>query len=150
MPTDKRVWYNAVERDAFIERTCARCFQVDEAQKRLTGDGPGCPHLARAEQNKLPHPWTRRRNAVMGDTYRCAEFAPKAPVNRRPVVEDETPPMLEIDNIGCTKADNGDVCLCDDVRECGNAYPKERHPVPVDGWPDFRGEQRKPKKGDHA
>jgi hypothetical protein len=77
------VWKSQVERDAFVESNCARCFQPDEAMKRITGDGPGCPHLARAEQNKLPTPWTRRRNAVMGETYRCADFAPKAAVNRR-------------------------------------------------------------------
>jgi hypothetical protein len=118
------VWKSQIERDAFVESNCARCFQPDEALKRITGDGPGCPHLARAERNKLPTPWVRRRNAVMGETYRCADFAPKPPVNRRQVSTEETPPLLEVPS-------------------------DDRHLVPVENWPDYRSEQRKTKEGDH-
>jgi putative SOS response-associated peptidase YedK len=120
----KPVWLNDVERDAWVERHCRVCFQPDEARKRITGDGPGCPHLARAERNKLPTPWTRRRNAVMGETYRCADFAKQPPVNRRQVSTEETPPLLEVPS-------------------------DDRHLVPVDGWPDYRSKQRKTKEGDH-
>jgi hypothetical protein len=147
--TRKPVWANSIERDAWVERHCRVCFQPDEALRRITGDGPGCPHLARAEQNKLPTPWTRRRNAVMGETYRCAEYTKRPPVNRRRKVVEEIEPMFEVDPVGCVKTDNDEVCLCDDVRECGSAYPIERHLVPVDGWPDYRAEQRKTKVGDH-
>lgn len=119
------VWRNDVERDAFIESNCARCFQPDEAMKRLTGDGPGCPHLARAAKNKMPAAWTKRRNAVMGETYKCSAFTPKPPVNRRAVSDEETPPMFE------------------DLPEV------DRTLVPVEGWPDYLAEQRKSKDGDH-
>jgi hypothetical protein len=147
--TPKPVWLNDIERDAWIERNCRICFQPDEAIRRVTDSGPGCPHLARSLENKLPTPWTRRRNAVMGETYRCSEFAPKPAVNRRGKVTEEIEPLFPIDPIGCTRNDQGEVCNCDDARECGNAYPLERNLVPVDGWPDWRAEQRKTKEGDH-
>jgi hypothetical protein len=124
MPSSKPVWLNDIERDAWVEKHCRVCFEPNEAMKRITGDGPGCPHLARAEQNKLPTPWTRRRNAVMGETYRCADFAPKPSVNRRRVSAEETLPLLEVPS-------------------------DDRHLVPVDGWPDYRSERRKTKEGDH-
>lgn len=119
------VWYNAIERDAWIEKNCRTCFQVDEARKRVTGDGPGCPHLLRAEQNKLPTPWKKRRNAVMGETYTCADYLKQPPVNRRGVAPADTPSML-------------------DVPEA------ERNLVPVEGWPDWAAEARRQKGGDHA
>lgn len=122
--TRKPVWQNDIERDAWVEKNCRICFQPDEALKRITNNGPGCPHLARAEQNKLPTPWTLRRNAVMGETYRCADFLKKPPVNRRAKAELDVEPLVLVD-------------------------PAERHLVPVDGWPDYRAEQRKSKDGDH-
>jgi hypothetical protein len=122
--TPKPVWANDIERDAWVEKNCRVCFQPDEALKRITGDGPGCPHLARAENNKMPNAWTRRRNAVMGETYRCADFQKRPAVNRRPTADVEIEPMLDVE-------------------------PAERHLVPVDGWPDYRAEQRKTKEGDH-
>lgn len=119
----KPVWQNNIERDAWVEKHCRVCYQPDEALRRITGDGPGCPHLARAEQNKLPTPWTRRRNAVMGETYRCSDFQKRPAVNRRgTAVEDQ--PMLDVE-------------------------PIDRLLVPVEGWPDFRAEARKAKEGDH-
>lgn len=122
--TPKPVWLNDIERDAWAERNCRTCFQGDEAWKRMTGDGPGCPHLARAQDGKMPTPWTRRRNAVMGETYRCAEYAPKPAVNRRGTVVEEIEPLFDTDT-------------------------DDRHLVPVEGWPDYRSEQRKTKQGDH-
>jgi hypothetical protein len=120
----KPVWLNNIERDAWVEKNCRVCFQPDEALKRITDAGPGCPHLARAEKNKMPNAWTRRRNAVMGETYRCADFQKQPAVNRRPKADVEIEPMLDVD-------------------------PAERHLVPVDGWPDYKAEQRKTKEGDH-
>jgi hypothetical protein len=122
--TPKPVWLNDIERDAWIEKHCRICFQPDEALRRITGDGPGCPHLARAEDNKLPSAWTRRRNAVMGETYRCADFQKRPAVIRRVKADVEIEPML-------------------DVR------PDEYRLVPVETWPDYRAEQRKTKEGDH-
>jgi hypothetical protein len=122
--TKQPVWLNDIERDAWVEKHCRICFQPDEAQRRITGNGPGCPHLARAEQNKLPTPWKRRRNPIMGDTYSCAEFTKKPPVSRRGTTAEETPPML-------------------DVEEGGYML------VPVDNWPDYRAEAKKAKEGDH-
>lgn len=114
----KPVWANPIEEAAWIETNCARCFQPDEATKRITGTGPGCPHLARAAQGRLPAAWTRRRNAVMGDTYRCADQLKKPPVNRRSTGPADTPPMLDV-------------------------TPTDRNLIPVDGWPDWKAERRK-------
>jgi hypothetical protein len=122
--TSKPVWHNDIERNAWVEKNCRVCFQRDEALKRITNTGPGCPHLARAGQNKLPTPWTRRRNAVIGETYRCAELQKQPPVNRRGKTTVDIEPMIDIN-------------------------PEDRHLVPVDGWPDYAAEQRKSKEGDH-
>jgi hypothetical protein len=92
--TPKPVWLNNIERDAWVEKNCRVCFQPDEALKRIMGDGPGCPHLTRAENNKMPSAWTRRRNAVKGETYRCADFQKRPAVNRRPKATAEVEPML--------------------------------------------------------
>jgi putative SOS response-associated peptidase YedK len=123
----KPVWQHPVERDAWVEKNCRVCFQADEARKRVTGTGPGCPHLARGDENKMPKPWTRRRNAVWGETYRCAEFLDQPPVNRRTVSVEETPPMF------------------DDIEAV------DRNLVPVEGWPDWKAEERARKsKDNHA
>lgn len=128
MSTRKPVWYNDIERDAFVETQCRRCFQPDEAAKRVLGTGPGCPHLARAEENKMPKAWTRRNNPVLGDTYRCADKMLKPKVNRRGTAPADTPPLFD-----------------DPIDETVGF-------VPVDGWPsaaDF-GRKVKDDKGDHA
>lgn len=127
--TAKNVWANAIEEQAFRDDTCRRCYQVDEAILRTTGKGPGCPHLARAAQNKLPTVWTKRRGneAVMGKTYKCDEKLDRAPVNRRKTTPADTAPMLWVGE--------GD-----------------RNLVPVEGWPsaeDF-GIKDKGKGSDHA
>lgn len=124
--TPKPVWHNQIERDAWVEKNCRVCFQPDEALKRVTGDGDGCPHLARGDAGKLPTPWTRRRTAPMGETYRCEAFMKKPAVNRRPKTDVAVEPMLDVD-------------------------PVERNLVPVDGWPDWAAEERNRKRGlDHA
>lgn len=124
--TAKPVWYNEIERNAFVETQCRRCFQSDEAAKRVTGRGPGCPHLARADDNKMPRVWTRRRNAVMGETYKCADRLDKPPVNRRGVAPADTPAMF----------DGG---------------PDEIGFVPIEGWPTAEefGRKTKSKEGEH-
>ena len=120
------VWLNDIERDAFMESNCDRCFQPAQALKRVTGEGAGCPHLIRAEAGKLPKAWTLRRTAAMGDTYRCDDHLDKPPVNRRGVAPADTPPMF------------------DDVE------PADRFLVPIDGWPDYKAlEREKKRKADH-
>lgn len=118
------VWKNPIECAAWVESNCDRCFQPDEARARLTGQH-GCPHLMRSLANKLPTPWTRRRNAPMGETYRCSAFMAKPPVVRRGSSPADTAPMLD-------------------------AEPGEYLLIPVENWPDYRAEERKAKGGDHA
>ena len=74
--------------------------------------------------DKLPTPWTRRRNAVLGETYKCDAFVERAPSNRRKNAPADTAPMFDPE-------------------------PVDRNLVPVDGWPDYRAEQRKSKEGEH-
>lgn len=114
----KPVWANPVEAAAWQEKHCRICFQADEARKRVAGEGDGCPLWKQALANKLPTQWTRRRNAVMGDTYRCDSFLKQPPVARRPAAPAEIEPLLEVE-------------------------PEDRFLVPVDGWPDWRAEARK-------
>lgn len=73
----------------------------------------------------MPKPWTRRRNAVWGETYRCDEFTPQPPATRRRTADEATLPMF------------------DDLEAA------DRNLVPVDTWPDYRAEARKQKEGDH-
>jgi hypothetical protein len=120
------VWRNDIERNAWVEKNCRVCFQPDEALARATG-GPkvhGCPHLLRSLINKMPTPWKRRRTAPIGETYRCEAFMAKPPVNRRKKSTEETAPLLDV-------------------------APDDYNLIPVDGWPDYRAEQRKQKEGDH-
>lgn len=123
----KDVWRNKIERDAWVEKNCRVCYQPDEALARVTG-GPkvhGCPHLIRSLTNKLPTPWTRRRNAPIGETYRCEAYMAKPAVNRR-AVSTEVTEALPLD-----------------VAEA------DRNLVPVEGWPDYKALERKAKEGDH-
>lgn len=94
--------------------------------KRVTGAGPGCPHLLRAADGKLPKAWTLRRTAAMGETYRCADRQAKPPVNRRKKAAVEDVPMFD-------------------------APAEPVGFVPVEGWPsaaDF-GKAAKDEEGDH-
>lgn len=117
------VWRNAIERNAWVEKNCRTCFQPDEARARLT-DQHGCPHLLRSLANKLPTPWRKRRGAPIGETYHCDAYLDKPPSVRRKTTPADTMPMLEPE-------------------------PGDRNLVPVDGWPDYRADQRKLKEGDH-
>lgn len=119
------LWRNDIERDAFIETNCRVCWQADRALERVLDQGDGCPHLNRANAGKLPTPWTKRRTAAMGDTYRCSAFEAKPPVSRRGVASADTETMFDIE-----AADTGF--------------------VPVDGWPTAEEFGRTTKKDDHA
>lgn len=121
--------FTQTELELFVAHTCSRCFQPDEARARaFTPDPPlqhGCPHLHRAMvRDQMPGVWTRRRNGPLGETFKCEAFVGKPPVNRRGTVADETPPMFD-------------------------AEPDEKLLVPVEGWPDYRGRDRKDREGDH-
>ena len=110
---NKPVWNNPIEEAAWRETNCRICFQPDEAAKRITGQGPGCPHLARATDGRLPKAWTLRRNEIMGRKYHCADFIKEPPTNRRKTAPADTPPMLGIE-------------------------PDDYRLIPVEGWPDYR------------
>jgi hypothetical protein len=120
----KPVWASDIEEAAFRESQCRRCFQPAEAEKRVLGKGDGCPHLAKAADNKLPKAWTRKRLPVMGETYKCDDFQDKPKATRRRSKPAVTEPLIDVE-------------------------PAELLLVPVDGWPDYRAEQRKDKKGEH-
>lgn len=129
MPTDasKRLWLNDIERDAFIEETCDRCFFAPRALHRVDPAKPDCPHLVRAIEGRKPKAWTRRQgqHAVIGKTYKCDDFMDKPAVNRRKTAPADTPPMF------------------DDVPEMRKSL------VPVDGWPDYRAMKLELEEGDH-
>lgn len=111
----KPVWINPIEEAAWREKWCRRCFQPDEAMKRVLDRGEGCPHLLRAAGDKLPKAWKRRRDAVMGDTYICDDHLDKPPVNRRK----SKPCVTE--------------SLFDDT------LPQQSYRlIPVETWPDYR------------
>lgn len=118
------VWLNNIERNAWVERYCRTCFQPDEARRRITGDGPGCPLLARSDEGKLPTAWKFRRNAVFGETYHCGEYVAKPPSIARKTAPADTVSMFD-------------------------PQPDEYRLVPVETWPDYRAEARKQKDGDH-
>lgn len=117
------VWKNPIERAAWVEKNCDRCFEPNEARARLT-DQHGCPHLMRSLANKLPTPWTRRRNAPMGETYRCDAFIDKPATIRRKTTPADTLPLIDV-------------------------TPEDRNLIPVESWPDYQALQRKAKEGDH-
>lgn len=120
--------FTALELELFAEHTCSRCFQPDEAQARINDVAHGCPHLHKAfVRDQLPGAWTRRRNGPLGETFKCDDFTSKPPSNcpRR--------------GFGMTA---GDDALFD-------AEPIDKFLVPVEGWPDYRGRDRKDREGDH-
>lgn len=122
----KPVWRNDIEREAWIEKNCRVCCHPEEVLSRLSNsEEHGCPHLLRAQEGKLPTPWKRRRNAVLGETYKCDAFTERAPSNRRKSAPADTGTLFD------------------------NLEPDDRHLVPVDGWPDWRSQQRKSKEGEH-
>lgn len=122
----KPVWTSDVERDAWTEKNCRVCWQPDQADLRVLQRGQGCPHLLRAAAGKLPRIWTRRRNAVMSETYRCDDFIDKPPVRRRAQSTEESIPLFD------------------------TPEAKPATLIPVEGWPDYKALKHKAKGGDHA
>lgn len=118
------LWSNDIERDAWIETNCRKCYQVDEAKKRVLGQGDGCPLLARAATGRKPAQWTKRRNAAMGYTYKCDWYRRVPDVNRRGTAVVVQEGLFDVE-------------------------PEEIYYVPVEGWPTKPQEVFKEKKGDH-
>lgn len=114
------VFASTHEERAWRDTWCHRCFQPDEALKRVVGDGPGCPLLKIAEGGTVPEQWTLRRRAEMGNRYRCADFIKRPPVARKGRVEEL--PQEELFDM---------------------PEQTEKLLVPVDGWPDYAAQQRK-------
>jgi hypothetical protein len=120
--------FTTLELELFAEHTCSRCFHPAEAASRIAGRPHGCPLLRRAfDKGQMPGRWTRRRNAALGETFKCEDYLPRAASTKRK-----------------TLADNAqqDVLFAD-------LDPGERALVPVEGWPDYRALARKSKEGDH-
>lgn len=107
----------------FIEHTCVGCFQPDEAAKRVTGTGEGCPLLRRAAAGRFPGKWKRRRNGALGETFKCEEYQAKPAPSRRSRRQIE-PNELQDSLFGDVDA-------------------QDRLLVPVDGWPDYRAQERR-------
>lgn len=86
---------NRHEEQAWRETWCRRCYQPEEATARITLSGAGC-QLPIIAQHRVPTQWTRRRNPIMGDTYKCSDFLDKPAVDRRGVTEDQTESMFDL------------------------------------------------------
>lgn len=119
--------FSELELNLFVENTCSRCFQPDEANKRVLGVGGGCPILKRARRGQMSSAWKRKRNSGLGNTFECALFTPNPPSTRRKTVVVETEPLFDTTPY-CTDPVNL---------------------VPVEGWPDYRAEARRQREGDH-
>jgi hypothetical protein len=114
------VFANADEERAFTDTWCRRCFQSDETLKRIANKGTGCPLRQIAGGGAVPKKWTKRRNATLGNTYRCADFTKQPAVvhkGRAPEL-----PQLELFNAPASTV---------------------RLLIPVAGWPDYHAEQTK-------
>lgn len=108
---------NQTARDVWRGHWCERCFQPDEAAKRLHDRGPGCPIIAKAlERDRKPVEWVRNaRAATMSVAYGCNAFMKRPAVNRRATTECVTESLFDDEPIHVT-----------------------RNLVPVEGWPDYR------------
>lgn len=109
---------NNIEDQAWRETWCRKCFQPDEARKRVADQGEGCPHLLQADRGHTPRVWTRRRDGAIGNTYRCDDYLDKPPATSRRVTDDTQDALFDAPL-------NQIVTL-----------------VPVAGWPDYRSAQR--------
>lgn len=107
---------NDTHQDVWIENWCHRCFQPDEAMRRIQGKDTICPILASAlNTGRKPKQWDRMpRNDEMAKSIRCNAFQPRPALTKmkmapNPIFEDE--PMFDIE-------------------------PHNAAYIPVDGWPD--------------
>jgi hypothetical protein len=73
-PAERKVFSTQVDEDIWRECWCRRCFQPNEALRRLFNHGSGCPIFAQAQQDVAPPQWDRGRGAIAAELYHCAEF----------------------------------------------------------------------------
>jgi hypothetical protein len=100
----------------WLEMNCHRCFQVDEALRRLHNKDTQCPIQKRAlESGRKPVKWDRNpRPKDMEHVYRCRAFQDKPASTAR------------------KRANEFDI-------QQGSLFEARAAPyqlVPVDGWPD--------------
>jgi hypothetical protein len=82
---------------AFYENWCDRCSQPDEIAKRSGSNNLGCALRLTAECGAVPTQWTPRRNAAIGDAYKCHKYMDKPAVSRRAVAVSEDVPMFDVE-----------------------------------------------------
>jgi hypothetical protein len=113
--------------EVWVDHHCHRCFQPDEAMRRLHGKDTQCPIQKRAlESQRKPVKWDRNTRARdMQSAYKCREFMRQPASTQRVKVN-------EFDT---------------DQDSLFEVAPVDYSFVPVDGWPD---RPRKGGEGDHA
>jgi hypothetical protein len=114
------VFANAHEERAFTDTWCRRCFQSDETLKRIAHKGTGCPLRRIAAGGVVPEKWAKRRNATLGNTYRCADFTKRPAVARK----GRAPQLPQGELFGAPAS-------------------TVRLLIHVAGWPDYHAEQTK-------
>lgn len=114
---------NETHKEIWRQHWCEKCWQPDEAARRIQGKQTMCPIWERAMRTgRKPQQWDRMPRAdEMVRTIRCNAYQPLPPNTRRPKAAAEDVSMFDVE-------------------------PQPKKLVPVDGWPD------KPKKDevDHA
>lgn len=121
----KPLFPSTTARDIWMGRWCETCCEPREADKRLRGKGFGCILRLEALGGLKPKAWDRNaRAATMDAAYTCNAFRDRPDVVRRATAVDETEPMFDV-------------------------VHAPRNLIPIEGWPDYRAQQRKP-PGDHA
>jgi hypothetical protein len=113
---------NQTHQEVWVEMNCHRCFQPQEAQRRIQGKDTICPILNRAlTSGRKPREWDRTRSDEMAKSIRCNAFQAR-------------PPRVKF--YGNTYEQDS-IFDVDDLHHHGF--------VPVDGWPDRPG----PNEVDH-
>jgi hypothetical protein len=111
---------NPTHRSIWLENWCHRCFQPDEAMRRIQGKDTQCPILAGAlGTGRKPKEWDRMPRAdTMAKSIRCNAFSPRPELTKTKTVPNPLlePPMFDVE-------------------------PHEISYVPVDGWPDRPSDQ---------
>lgn len=107
---------SATHQELWIEFNCHRCFQPEEAARRLHGKETCCPILARAlSSGRKPPEWDRMPRAdEMTRTIKCNAYQARPPRNVRVFNKDyEEITMFDVDDM-----------------------PQDISFVQVDGWPE--------------
>lgn len=103
---------NDTHQELWRQHWCERCWQPDEAARRVQGKDTVCPIWDKAlTSNRKPVQWDRTRNDQMVNSIRCNEYTDQPPTTARQVSQETQVPMF-------------------DVPATGTNF------VPVDGWPD--------------